>query len=524
MGSSTSRLSSQPAGTKSKRAAANVAKRSLSSLICGSGSCYRAGSAPEDYPAETLVNSAECCGPVVSKFQDPRKESILPSVGGTAFTSSETEHGVSSGSSGPSSEESFEQRYSIDDPSFNRKCISEINESVSSHGTNAESNCYPRTLGDAASTSLERPSIDVGSDICAIDVGEDNLPRAADGVVSESSWIHQAEGSIQSQGVGGLRDIPSSDSDPYAYFLNPGTGSPSIDDDNIPSGLAGLISDPAQHLSEGDSLHLNTVSASSGNLSGGNEESSAREARHSRRMFWDAFSNRSSRRRSDFSTILLASEDTDSMGSRRRWLIDFGGDLIGGGNSSYSAQLYRRSHIGSERWWRSRSQLLDRMRGGTVGSGLQTTCPLGLHPDDTCSCELDEETGTRASISRIVMLAEALFEVLDEIHRQPSSVSLPTISPPAPESIVDAFPLRTFNKSNSIKSEEDAQCYICLAEYADGDEIRILPCHHEYHMLCVDKWLKKIHGVCPLCRGDVCERSGFVTNSDVSPRPLDDHP
>ncbi|RWV83715.1 hypothetical protein GW17_00054645 [Ensete ventricosum] len=69
------------------------------------------------------------------------------------------------------------------------------------------------------------------------------------------------------------------------------------------------------------------------------------------------------------------------------------------------------------------------------------------------------------------------------------------------------------------------RCYICLADYEDGDVVRILPCHHEYHMACVDKWLKEIHGyllifsvflnVCPLCRGDVTEAvtGSFISNS-----------
>lgn len=43
------------------------------------------------------------------------------------------------------------------------------------------------------------------------------------------------------------------------------------------------------------------------------------------------------------------------------------------------------------------------------------------------------------------------------------------------------------------------RCYICLAEYEEGDKIRVLPCHHEYHMSCVDKWLKEIHGYCHSC-------------------------
>lgn len=61
------------------------------------------------------------------------------------------------------------------------------------------------------------------------------------------------------------------------------------------------------------------------------------------------------------------------------------------------------------------------------------------------------------------------------------------------------------------------RCHICLGEYEEGDQIRILPCQHEFHMSCVDKWLKEIHGVCPLCRGDVRHGGGesSVSNSEI---------
>ncbi|PIN08651.1 hypothetical protein CDL12_18779 [Handroanthus impetiginosus] len=161
----------------------------------------------------------------------------------------------------------------------------------------------------------------------------------------------------------------------------------------------------------------------------------------------------------------------------------------------------------------------ERLRGNLDSNDHPTAaCPRGIHGDGSCSCQSSssaEESGARAGISRIVMLAEALFEVLDQIHQQPMSLSLSMVSLSAPESVVDSFPVKVYSKTERSESADDvSQCYICLAEYEEGDKIRILPCHHEYHVSCVDKWLKEIHGVCPLCRGDVREGSteGFISN------------
>lgn len=61
-------------------------------------------------------------------------------------------------------------------------------------------------------------------------------------------------------------------------------------------------------------------------------------------------------------------------------------------------------------------QLWERLRGSLEERSRRTTfCASGLHPNGTCSCgtfSRSEESGIHASISRIVMLAEALFEVV----------------------------------------------------------------------------------------------------------------
>ncbi|THU65681.1 hypothetical protein C4D60_Mb05t06200 [Musa balbisiana] len=44
------------------------------------------------------------------------------------------------------------------------------------------------------------------------------------------------------------------------------------------------------------------------------------------------------------------------------------------------------------------------------------------------------------------------------------------------------------------------ECPICLAEFEEGDELRVLPqCGHGFHVGCVDAWLHS-HSSCPSCR------------------------
>jgi Ring finger domain len=45
-------------------------------------------------------------------------------------------------------------------------------------------------------------------------------------------------------------------------------------------------------------------------------------------------------------------------------------------------------------------------------------------------------------------------------------------------------------------------CPICIVDFEDGDDLRVLPCEgkHVFHQTCVDPWLLELSSSCPICR------------------------
>ncbi|KAK6156567.1 hypothetical protein DH2020_010815 [Rehmannia glutinosa] len=500
MGLGSSRMGSGPphrAGPLRRRRSS--IKRTISSvLICGASSSSSSREM-EDYPAESLVNSAE-----VSEFEKlkfKRKGSDLSPSSGTDLADAKTENGVSSGRCLAAEENPApEAPPSNVGPEDKGKCLTDNRELVP-----CQFIAISRGNETASTSHVDYPSPD------CVSATEIVILDAVNGINStmneDSSQIIEAlsnSNSLRSHGLGESLSDEAIDFSSSEYSSASIVSDSSIEfhllrgdsQEGIPSALGFVVPE----REENSLMHGDVTGISSNILSSNSSEISIHEARrNSRRLFWDAFSRRSSRTDSDSRSFVFSSDDSDHLRSHDRWFLDFSGDFL---SDEYRGDIRTRgsrTQGTNEQRWNSRSEIWNRLRGSLDSTDLQTAvCPRGIHVDGSCSCQSglpSEESGTRAGISRIVLLAQALFEVLDQIHRQPMSLSLSMVSLPAPESVVDSFPVKICRKGEKLDCVDDvSQCHICLAEYEEGDKIRVLPCHHEYHMSCVDKWLKEIHG------------------------------
>ncbi|KAF9127283.1 hypothetical protein BGW39_005977 [Mortierella sp. 14UC] len=73
----------------------------------------------------------------------------------------------------------------------------------------------------------------------------------------------------------------------------------------------------------------------------------------------------------------------------------------------------------------------------------------------------------------------------------------------APAEVVSNLPIKVFFNSK-LKENDPVECVICLEEFEDEAELRVLPCRHEYHVACIDSWLTKRKKFCPICKRDIC--------------------
>ncbi|KAF8112672.1 hypothetical protein N665_0062s0024 [Sinapis alba] len=99
----------------------------------------------------------------------------------------------------------------------------------------------------------------------------------------------------------------------------------------------------------------------------------------------------------------------------------------------------------------------------------------------------------------------------------------PTANKGLKKKALQSLPISTFTAAESTSGTagedggDSTECAICLSDFADGEEIRVLPlCGHSFHVACIDRWLVT-RSSCPSCRRILmpvrCDRCGHASTA-----------
>ncbi|XP_048851902.1 E3 ubiquitin-protein ligase RNF38-like [Brienomyrus brachyistius] len=105
----------------------------------------------------------------------------------------------------------------------------------------------------------------------------------------------------------------------------------------------------------------------------------------------------------------------------------------------------------------------------------------------TISLDLDVDDGEVENYEALLNLAERLGEA------KPRGLT---------KADIEQLPSYRFNPNNH--QSEQTLCVVCMCDFESRQLLRVLPCNHEFHAKCVDKWLKA-NRTCPICRADASE-------------------
>ncbi|CDW84877.1 UNKNOWN [Stylonychia lemnae] len=78
---------------------------------------------------------------------------------------------------------------------------------------------------------------------------------------------------------------------------------------------------------------------------------------------------------------------------------------------------------------------------------------------------------------------------------------------PVKEEIIHQLPDQKYKKNQEKIQFDDKeqQCSICMTDFEDGDDMKILMCFHKFHKECILDWFKE-QNFCPICRINVNEQ------------------
>lgn len=109
----------------------------------------------------------------------------------------------------------------------------------------------------------------------------------------------------------------------------------------------------------------------------------------------------------------------------------------------------------------------------------------------------DDMTDTRRSSVLEVNAPVRGNESGDQPHAE-ATTGATTSTPATAESAAAAEPSTQADREHHNVEVGNNVCPICTDDFVRGQDVRVLPCQHQFHPDCIDPWLVNVSGTCPL--------------------------
>ncbi|KAJ1024165.1 hypothetical protein NDA16_003004 [Ustilago loliicola] len=116
-------------------------------------------------------------------------------------------------------------------------------------------------------------------------------------------------------------------------------------------------------------------------------------------------------------------------------------------------------------------------------------------------------TSNPATAGRDLMILMDLLSTMQAMQHKPSTVT---------QQEIDASELHKIKGSEvaalvgagDITENMAERCLVCLEDWKDDEECRVMACRHAFHALCVDRWMSTSSNTCPMCRRQGVAKDG----------------
>lgn len=135
---------------------------------------------------------------------------------------------------------------------------------------------------------------------------------------------------------------------------------------------------------------------------------------------------------------------------------------------------------------------------------------FGIKPSETVSKDIEMQDGA-SSLGAKDSTLELRSDYGEHVTHTASPLREMTTIPATGMLIQPTEPLPVYTSSGREPEPPGAtepdpnqlRCPVCLDDFEENQDVRVLPCSHSFHTYCIDPWLLNVAGSCPLCRIDL---------------------